>query len=38
MKEILKQVFKVLAILAFVLLAIGAIFFLFVISELVDTW
>jgi hypothetical protein len=36
MKEILKEVFKAFAILAFVILAIGAILFLFVISQLID--
>jgi len=38
MKEILKQLFKALSILAFVVLAIAIIFFLFAISQLTDAW
>lgn len=38
MKEILKQAFRALAILAFVVLAMGIKFFLFATSQLADAW
>jgi len=38
MKEILKEAFKAIIILAILILVLGTIFFLFAISQLVDAW